>query len=116
MHRRHRLNRKEFIKCIRFIAKRWRLFFWTEWTMNIKTTFILLQFIFSLSLGQENPKKEPKNLTESVEQLKLIHHDTLKQKIRSMTESEFTAGAHHGLGMWIRNNWGLWKGKELSDY
>src|SRR5271166_3525656 len=23
---------------------------------------------------------------------------------------------HHGLGQWIRNNWGLWKGGELKEH
>ncbi len=25
-----------------------------------------------------------------------------------MTEDDFIAHTHHGLGQWLRNNWGLW--------
>ena len=74
---------------------------------------IILLFAFSSTFGQTDSKKEnykPVNLEEAVVQLKIIHHDSTKQKILAMTEDEFMAGAHMGLGMWMRNNWGLWKG------
>lgn len=80
---------------------------------------IILLFAFSSTFGQTDSKKEnykPVNLEEAVEQLKIIHHDSTKQKILNMTEDEFMGGAHMGLGMWMRNNWGLWKGKELAGY
>jgi len=81
---------------------------------------IIFLFAFSSVFGQDVSKKElnykPANLKEAVNQLKIIHHDTTKQKIIEMSEEEFLAGAHFGLGMWIRNNWGLWKGKELAKY
>lgn len=80
---------------------------------------ILLLFAFSSTFGQTDSKKEnykPVNLEEAVEQLRIIHHDSTKQKILEMTEDEFLGGAHMGLGMWMRNNWGLWKGKELAKY
>jgi len=80
---------------------------------------IILLFASSSIFGQTESKKEnykPVNLEEAVEQLKIIHHDTTKQKILNMTEVEFMGGAHMGLGMWMRNNWGLWKGKELAEY
>lgn len=88
--------------------------------MRFGVIFILIQVCLSTSYGQDYSKKElnykPQNLEEAVEQLKKIHPDTTKQKIRSMTEDEFLAGSHFGLGMWIRNNWQLWKGKGLADY
>ena len=80
---------------------------------------IILLFAFSSTFGQTDSKKEnykPVNLEEAVVQLKIIHHDSTKQKILAMPEDEFMAGAHMGLGMWMRNNWGLWKGKELAKY
>lgn len=79
---------------------------------------IILLFAFSSSFGQTDSKTEnnkPVNLEEAVEQLKIIHHDSTKQKIIAMTEDEFIASAHMGLGMWVRNNWGLWKGNELAE-
>lgn len=35
--------------------------------------------------------------------------------ITHMTEDE-VGGMHHGLGRWIRNNWGLWQGGPLLDH
>jgi len=87
--------------------------------MRYKLLIIIL-FAFSTVVGQGISKKElnykPVNLEEAVNQMKIIHHDTTKQKILKMSEDEFLAGAHFGLGMWIRNNWGFWKGEELSKY
>lgn len=81
---------------------------------------IILIFAFSTVFGQNISQKdinyEPVNLEEAVTQLKIIHHDTVKQKIIEMSEEDFLASAHFGLGMWIRNNWGLWKGKELAKF
>lgn len=71
-------------------------------------------------VAQELTKNElnykPVNLDEAVDQLMLIHQDSTKQKILEMSEDEFVARSHFGLGMWMRNNWGLWKGKELANY
>lgn len=84
--------------------------------------FFVIICLFSITVlkGQEYSRKElnymPKNLTEAIQQLHILHHDTTKQKILVMTEEEFVAESHFGLGMWIRNNWGLWKGKELAKY
>tara|TARA_R110000868_G_scaffold89829_3_gene249810 strand:- start:710 stop:1093 length:384 start_codon:yes stop_codon:yes gene_type:complete len=73
-----------------------------------------------MSNGQEYSRKElkykPVNLNEAVIQLKKIHNDSIKQKILTMSEEEFVLNSHMGLGMWIRNNWGLWKRKKLADY
>jgi hypothetical protein len=61
-------------------------------------------------------KYKPKNLNESIVQLNRIHNDAIKNEIRNMTENEFIGNSHLGLGMWIRNNWKLWKKSELSSY
>lgn len=29
---------------------------------------------------------------------------------------DFPIRAHHSMGMWIRNNWGLWSGSRLQTY
>ncbi len=76
--------------------------------------------VISTTTGQEYSKKElrykPTTLNEAVVQLNKIHPDSLKQTILAMTEQVFLRGSHFGLGMWIRNKWGLWKGKELAKY
>jgi hypothetical protein len=57
-----------------------------------------------------------KNLEEAVSQLSIVLSDSTKQEISSMTEEEFVGNAHLSLGMWIRNEWRLWKGGDLVDY
>jgi hypothetical protein len=88
--------------------------------MKIQTFIILLFFSFITVFSQNTFKKgknyKPKNLEEAVSQLTIIHDDSIKQKILLMTEEEFIGNTHMGLGLWIRNNWGLWKGKELAKY
>ena len=32
------------------------------------------------------------------------------EKAQSLSEDKFVGMSHHGMGMWIRNNWGLWSG------
>jgi hypothetical protein len=90
--------------------------------MAIKFLLIVLFISTGISAvnAQDYSKKElnykPRDLKESVAQLHKIHHDSTKQKIRGMSESEFLSGAHFGLGMWMRNQWGLWGHKSLADY
>jgi hypothetical protein len=36
--------------------------------------------------------------------------------IKSLKGKEETIMYHHGLGTWIRNNWGLWGGSRLQQY
>ncbi|MBO4599721.1 MAG: hypothetical protein J5641_03175, partial [Bacteroidales bacterium] len=72
-------------------------------------------FLFTLVQGQDKVYI-PKNLADCHRTLDTLLTDSTQQRIMSMTESEFTSGAHFGLGMWIRNNWGLWGGSRLQDY
>lgn len=58
----------------------------------------------------------PKNLDDCFVQIDSFWDDSIKNKVREMTESEFMAGAHFGFGIWMRNNWGLWRGSRLSAY
>ena len=84
------------------------------------TVFIALVVLSSIGMGQEinhgNLKYKPKNLEEAVSQLSIVLSDSTKQEISSMTEEEFVGNAHLSLGMWIRNEWRLWKGGDLADY
>jgi len=86
--------------------------------MKYYLTLTILLFSFLALNGQEvskaKMKHKPANLEEAVTQLKKILPDTTQQKVLSMTEEEFLGGSHFGLGMWIRNNWGLWRGGELA--
>jgi hypothetical protein len=55
----------------------------------------------------------PKNLTECYKEIDHFLKQSEKDNIKSKNEDEFTAEAHFGLGLWIRNNWALWKGSRL---
>ena len=87
--------------------------------MKYYLTLIILLFSFLALNGQKVSKEEmkdkPINIEEAVIQLTKILSDTTQQKILSMTEYEFTVNSHFGLGLWIRNNWGLWQGGELAE-
>jgi hypothetical protein len=59
----------------------------------------------------------PRTLEEAVEFLtKNVNSEEFEQ-IKTKDEDEALGGTHFGIGMWMRNNWGLWSGKsELSQY
>lgn len=88
--------------------------------MKIFLLTIFFQFLAVISFGQDNSESylryKPKRLDEAVLQLEKIQHDTTKQKILAMTEEQFLGGSHMGIGMWVRNNWGLWKGGALAKH
>ncbi|MEI6347296.1 MAG: DUF6794 domain-containing protein [Bacteroidota bacterium] len=58
----------------------------------------------------------PKDISDCFSQLNILLCDSLKLEIKKMTEDDFTGTAHLSLGMWIRNNWGLWAGSRLQVY
>jgi len=58
----------------------------------------------------------PIDLDDCLKQLDIMFADSVKIKIKEMTEDEFSGRYHLGFGMWMRNNWGLWKGSRLSKY
>ncbi len=55
----------------------------------------------------------PQNLYECMNELDKILDDDDKGKIKTMDSS---ISMHFGLGMWIRNNWGLWQESRLFHY
>lgn len=88
--------------------------------MKFFAFLVLAYLIVATSLGQSISKADrtyqPLTLEDAVRHLQKIHSDSLKQRIVSQTEEEFTARAHFGLGMWMRNNWGLWRGGPLAKH
>lgn len=91
--------------------------------------FLLIVFLFNLFLILKSQGEVdysvcdsidgiyiPKDLDDCILQLEKIHTDSIKQQIQEMTSTDFTTGAHMGLGMWMRNEWGLWRGSRLSLY
>jgi len=62
--------------------------------------------------------KVPNNLLECFEQLDNMLSDAEDADwFKSADEDDAISQAHHGLGRWIRNNWGLWsKDSKLYHY
>ena len=59
----------------------------------------------------------PKDINEAIDSLDVIISPEDKRYITdSLSLDDFRAVCHHGLGMWIRNNWGLWGGSRLQRY
>lgn len=58
----------------------------------------------------------PKDLEDCFRQLNGFWNDSIKNSIKMMKEDAFVAESHFGIGMWIRNNWGLWGSSRLSSY
>ncbi|HLG28286.1 MAG TPA: DUF6794 domain-containing protein [Paenisporosarcina sp.] len=57
----------------------------------------------------------PTNLDECFEALLRIAHPEDIETIKAGSEDDMCQ-YHHGIGTWIRNNWGLWHGGPLQDY
>jgi hypothetical protein len=57
----------------------------------------------------------PSTLEECFEALDNMLPAEEKEKIRTWSEDEM-GFCHFGLGMWMRNNWGLWGGGNLRDW
>ncbi len=59
----------------------------------------------------------PKNLTDAVIVLDTMLSPDVKDFVRdSLSEDSFTTRSHRTLGLWIRNNWGLWGDSRLKAY
>ena len=58
----------------------------------------------------------PKNIEECFLELnKLLSEEEIKQ-FKELKSKDETIDYHFGLGMWIRNNWGLWGGSRIQLY
>lgn len=57
----------------------------------------------------------PNNLDECFAALNKMLSESELDDIRTMDELQLSS-LHHGLGQWIRNNWGLWAGGTLAKY
>lgn len=57
----------------------------------------------------------PKDLEDSFKELIAMLHPSLVEEMKSNSEEDMIK-YHHGLGIWIRNNWGLWSKSRLTEY
>ena len=59
----------------------------------------------------------PKDMDEAIDSLDVIISPEDKRYITdSLSLKDFGARCHFSLGLWIRNNWGLWGGSRLQKY
>lgn len=73
-------------------------------------------FLVDDTLKHFDPAKGiPKNLQESFVVLDSLTSPKFKRYLECVEENAL-ASFHFGLGMWLRNNWGLWAGSELNTY
>lgn len=57
----------------------------------------------------------PTNLEDAFGELNKMLHPDLVKEMKEAPEREMS-GYHMGLGLWMRNNWGLWGGSRLAKY
>lgn len=58
----------------------------------------------------------PSDLDDCIKEIdKMASGDDIT-RAKAMSEEEFNSNAHFKIGMWIRNNWGLWGGSKLTRY
>lgn len=60
--------------------------------------------------------KVPSNLEETFVALKEMLSEEDLKNFRDTPENELSGKYHFGLGLWMRNNWGLWSESPLKDY
>lgn len=58
---------------------------------------------------------KPKTLDECMTALDKMLSIDQKAEVLKMSENDI-GGMHFGFGMWIRNNWDLWKGGPLLEH
>jgi hypothetical protein len=94
--------------------------------MNMRFLSLALLLLPAVVLAQEgfklNPTKDPKDpqklliprdLAATHEELSKMLPKEIIKKMKEGTEDDMVLW-HHGLGTWIRNNWGLWGGSPLQ--
>ena len=83
----------------------------------MKYTIVMLVLLLSYGgYTQETNLKTPTNIEECYKSLDEMLPDSTIIQFKSMNEGEAVSAVHFGLGMWIRNNWGLWESSKLSQY
>lgn len=58
----------------------------------------------------------PKNIEDCFYSLSKILKEKDIEEIKSLSKRDEVIKYHHNLGMWLRNNWGLWGGSRLQQY
>ena len=75
-----------------------------------------LEFLNKIKQDSLNGVYIPKNIKECFRELDSILSNDDIQSIKKLENRDETIMFHHGLGTWLRNNWGLWGGSRLQQY
>ena len=78
---------------------------------------LLLTFCACLAAGQDKagPAEAPRNLEEAHQQLEVLLTKDELARIDAMKSEKEMIAFHLGIGMTIRNSWGLWGGSPLAN-
>jgi hypothetical protein len=74
------------------------------------------EFYKRLTLERINGVYIPANLGECFVELDKLLPEVDKKEMQALPQRDGMSGYHMGLGMWMRNNWGLWGGSRLQKY
>jgi len=69
-----------------------------------------------MTLDSIEGKYIPKKIEECFVELDKILDSDVKEEMKNLKNNGEMIRYHHGLGTWIRNNWGLWGGSRLLKY
>lgn len=58
----------------------------------------------------------PKDIEDCFISLDVLLSEEDRGLIKKLKDRDETIMLHHGLGTWLRNNWGLWSGSRLQKY
>jgi 6-phosphogluconolactonase (cycloisomerase 2 family) len=85
----------------------------------MKKAILIMVLMISAVFGtdaQNDKSYIPRDLEEAVLALDKLISEEGKYELCKMGEDEFLAATHLGIGMYLRNEWGLWKNSELRKY
>lgn len=85
----------------------------------MKKAILIMVLMISAVFGtdaQNDKSYIPRDLEEAVLALDKLISEEEKDELCKMGEDEFLAATHLGIGMYLRNEWGLWKKSELWKY
>jgi hypothetical protein len=85
----------------------------------MKTIFTISFFLFSFFISGQTKGiliGKPATLEQTYKYLDRIFDDVEKYSFKTLPEDIATSRLHFGLGMWIRNKWGLWGNSKLKNY
>ncbi len=60
-------------------------------------------------------RKAEESQKQIAEQHRLMMNPQMKEWIKCLPDREFGGYVHHGLGRYLRNNWGLWGRSKLAE-